>query len=76
MSSPKEGAHADGSHVETVSIHEKRIPSRDGMPTIPPGQNTALDVAAFELRKIDLRTILGAVVSVVDHVSFVSKKIS
>lgn len=76
MSSPKESAHADGSHVETVSITEKRIPSMDGMPIMSPGQNPALDVAAFELRKIDLRTILAAVVSVVDHFSFVSKKIS
>ncbi|OQV08768.1 hypothetical protein CLAIMM_12991 [Cladophialophora immunda] len=61
MSNPKEDVQAEGNHVEIVSTDHDSAYHKPIAPTQSQNQSLELYRAAFEGRKIDLRTALGAI---------------
>lgn len=68
MSSLKEDAYTAASHVEGEGIDHGESHHQLTTKDMPPSQSLELERAAFEGRKIDLRTVLGAIVSAVFNV--------
>ncbi|EXJ73462.1 uncharacterized protein A1O5_03223 [Cladophialophora psammophila CBS 110553] len=61
MSTLKEYVQAEGNHIETASVDHDQARHELATPIKPQNQNIALQRAAFEGRKIDVRTALGAI---------------
>lgn len=73
MSSLKVDAYTGTSHVEGEGIDHGESHHQLATKNTPPSENLELERAAFEGRKIDLRTVLAAIVSAFSNVYADSK---